>query len=151
PRVFFDPTTKRVCAEEQVRFRDLVIGTRRVDPPPAGPAAQLLAQEVLAGRLVLNGWDHAAEQWILRLNLPAQTCPELQLPPIGEEERKHLIEQFCEGAVGYKDIKDKPVAPLLKSWLNGEQQGLLDKHVPERLSLSNGKTPKVVYEQGNPP
>ena len=109
PRVFFDATTKRVYAEEQLRFRDLVIGTRRVDPPPSGPAAQLLAEEVLAGRLILNGWDHSAEQWVLRLNLLAQTCPDLQLPPIGEEERRHLIEQFCEGAFGYKDIKDKPV------------------------------------------
>jgi ATP-dependent helicase HrpB len=151
PRVFFDATTKRVYAEEQLRFRDLVIGTRRVDPPPSGPAAQLLAQEILAGRLVLNGWDHAAEQWVLRLNLLAQTCPDLQLPHIGEEERRHLIEQFCEGALGYKDIKDKPVVGLLKSWLNSQQQSLLDKHMPERLSLSNGKTPKVVYEKGNPP
>ena len=85
------------------------------------------------------------------MNLLAQTCPDLQLPPIGEEERRHLIEQFCEGAFSYKDIKDKPVTGLLKSWLNSQQQTLLDKHMPERLSLSNGKTPKVVYEKGNPP
>ena len=36
PRVFFDTTTKRVYAEEQLRFRDLVIGTRRVDLPLPG-------------------------------------------------------------------------------------------------------------------
>jgi ATP-dependent helicase HrpB len=151
PRVFYDATTKRVYAEEQLRFRDLVIGTRRVDPPPADPAAKLLGEEVLAGRLTLNDWDHAAEQWILRLNLLSQWCPEFALPPIGDEDRRHLVEQICHGAFGYKDIKDKPVKPVLKAWLSSAQQDLLDKHVPERLKLSNGKTPKISYELGNPP
>ena len=35
PRVFYDAATKRVYAEEQLRFRDLAIATRRVEPPPA--------------------------------------------------------------------------------------------------------------------
>jgi len=151
PRVFYDVATRRVYAEEQLRFRDLVIGTRRVDPPPVDAAANLLADEVLAGRLTLNDWDHAAEQWILRLNLLTQWCPELELPSIGDEERRHLVEQICHGAFGYKDIKDKPVKGILKAWLSSAQQEFLDKHAPERLSLSNGKTPKISYEPGNPP
>jgi len=28
---------------------------------------------------------------------------------------------------------------------------LLNQHAPERLSLPNGRTPKVVYDGGNPP
>ena len=28
---------------------------------------------------------------------------------------------------------------------------MLDKHAPERLSLPNGKTPKVAYDSANPP
>jgi ATP-dependent helicase HrpB len=151
PRVFYDATTKRVYAEDQLRFRDLVIGTRRVDPPPADPAAKLLAEEIIAGRLVLNDWDHAAEQWILRLNLLSQWCPELALPPMNDENRRHLIEQICHGAFGYKDIKDKPVKNILEAWLSPAQQDLLDKHAPERLNLSNGKSPKISYELGNPP
>jgi ATP-dependent helicase HrpB len=151
PRVFYDATTKRVYAEEQLRFRDLVIGTRRVDPPPADPAAKLLAEEVIAGRLILNDWDHTAEQWILRLNLLSHWCPELALPPITEDDRRHLIEQICHGAFGYKDIKDKPVKQILKAWLSPAQQELLDKYAPERLNLSNSKTPRISYEVGNPP
>jgi len=49
------------------------------------------------------------DQWILRLNLLGQWCPELDLPPVQEEDRRHLIEQFCQGAISYKDIKEKPV------------------------------------------
>jgi ATP-dependent helicase HrpB len=150
-RVFYDATAKRVYAEEQLRFRDLAIGMRRIDPPPIDEAGQLLAQEVLAGRLILKGWDHGIEQWILRLNLLSQACPELGLPAIGDQERHDLIEQLCHGAFSYKDIKDKPVKPVVTIWLTSAQQELLDKHAPERLSLTNGRTPKVSYEAGSLP
>jgi len=80
-----------------------------------------------------------------------QWCPELGLPPITEADRRHLVEQLCHGAFGYKDIKDKPVKPIVKSWLSPAQQELLEKYAPERLTLSNGRTPKAAYEAGLPP
>jgi ATP-dependent helicase HrpB len=144
-RVIYDSTAKRVQAAELLRFRDLALSARRVEPPPADQATRLLAEEVAAGRLVLKEWDHTVEQWILRLNLLNQWCPELQLPPITDEERHHLIEQLCHGAYGYKDIKDKPVKPVVHAWLSEGQRDLLDQHAPERLVLANGKQPKVTY------
>ena len=145
PRVYFDATAKRVCAEEQIRFRDLVLSTRRVETPPADAAARLLAGEVLQGRLVLKHWDHCVEQWILRLNLLSRWCPELELPPITEEDRRHLVEQICHGAASQKDIKDREVKPVVQSWLSAAQQALLDQHAPERLALSGGRAPRVTY------
>ena len=149
--VQFDSTTKRVQAAELVRFRGLALSARRVEPPPAGAAARLLAEEILAGRLPLPNWDHHVEQWLARLNLLCQHCPELQLPAITEDDRKHIIEQLCHGAVSYKDIKEREVKPLVVSWLSVAQRELLDKNAPERLSLTNGRTPKVVYENGKSP
>jgi ATP-dependent helicase HrpB len=150
-KVQFDPTQKRVAAAELSRFRGLALSARRVEPPPADAAARLLADEVVAGNLVLKEWDHNVEQWILRLNRLSKWCPELELPPIGDDDRRHLIEQVCHGAIGYKDIKDRDVRPVVQSWLSHAQRELLDKHAPERLSLPNGRTPKVSYEASNPP
>jgi ATP-dependent helicase HrpB len=149
--VQFDATAKRVQAAELLRFRGLALSAKRVEPPPADEAARLLAGEVIAGRLVLKEWDHAVDQWILRLNLLSRWCPEFELPPITDDDRRHLIEQLCHGAFGYKEIKDKPVRPVVASWLSAAQQKLLDQHAPERLSLPNGRTPKVAYEAGNSP
>jgi ATP-dependent helicase HrpB len=151
PRVFYDSAARRVCAEEQVRFRDLALSTRRIEPPPADAAARLLAEEVLAGRLTLPKWDHSVEQGILRLNLLSEWCPELQLPPLTDGDRRHLVEQLCHGAVSYKDLKERDVGPLVRSWLSGPQQELVDRHAPERLSLPNGRKPKVVYGDDGPP
>src|SRR5437588_100558 len=83
--------------------------------PPLDDAAQLLADEVVAGRLSLKGWDHDVEQWILRLNLLCQWFPELGLPPVTDPDRRALVEQLCHGAFTYKEIKDKPVKPIVKS------------------------------------
>ena len=144
--VQFDSTAKRVQAAELLKFRGLALSAKRVEPPPADMAARLLADEIIAGRLPLPNWDHSVEQWLLRLRLLCQHCPELQLPPITEDDRKHIIGQLCHGAVSYKDIKEREVKPVVMSWLSEAQRGLLDKHAPERLTLPNGRTPKVAYE-----
>jgi ATP-dependent helicase HrpB len=149
--VQFDPTTRRVQAAELLKFRGLALSARCVEPPPADAAAHLLAEQVIAGNLTLKDWDDSVDQWILRLNLLTKWCPEFVLPPITDDDRKHLIEQLCHGAFGYKDIKERDVKPVVKSWLSAAQHELLNQHAPERLSLPNGRTPKVVYDGGNPP
>jgi ATP-dependent helicase HrpB len=150
-RVVYDSTARRVQAAELLRFRDLALAARRVDPPPAEAAAKLLAEEIQAGRLQLPNWDHGVEQWLARLNLLCQHCPELELPPLNDENRQHLIQQLCHGAVSFKDLKEREVKPLVTSWLSAAQTELLDKQAPERVKLSNGRTPKVTYEPGTAP
>ena len=149
--VEWDAQTKRVLAAEMLRFRDLALAAKRIDPPPADAAARLLAAEINAGRLPLPNWDHGVEQWLVRLRLICQHCPDLQLPPLTDEDKQHIVEQFCHGAVSYKEIKEREIKPVVMSWLSHDQRALLDKHAPERLALSNGRTPKVSYEPGNPP
>jgi ATP-dependent helicase HrpB len=147
----YDATQKRVVAAELIKFRGLALSAKRVEPPPADAAARLLTDEVMAGRLSLTEWDESVDQWIQRLALLAQHCPELQLTPITAEDKRSIVEQVCLGATGYKDIKEKPVKPVVQSWLSHVQRELLDKHAPERLNLPNGKTPKVTYEPGRAP
>ena len=150
-RVQFDATQKRVVAAELLKFREMALSARRVEPPPADAAAGILAAEILAGRLPLPHWDNAVEQWLARLNFLCAHCPELQLPPFAEGDKQHVIEQLCHGAVSYKDIKEREVLSVVTSWLSHAQRELLDKHAPERLSLPNGRTPKVTYETGKSP
>jgi ATP-dependent helicase HrpB len=149
--VQFDAREKRVLAAELLRFRDLALAVKRIDPPPADAAARLLAEEILAGRLLLPNWDHAVEQWLARLSLLCQHAADLQLPAITEEDKQHIIAELCHGAVSYKDIKERAVKPVVMSWLSPAQHELLDKHAPERLTLPNGRTPKVSYEPGRAP
>jgi ATP-dependent helicase HrpB len=149
--VFYDASAKRVYAEELQTFRGLELDARTIEPPPLDQAARILAEQVVAGKLVLKQWDHTVEQWIHRLNLLARACPEFELPPLTPSDHQTLMEQLCHGAFTYKEIKERPVKPVLREWLNPMQRQLLDDHAPERLKLSNGRTPKVVYAASEPP
>jgi ATP-dependent helicase HrpB len=149
--VWFDAQSRRVLAAEQKTFRGLALESSKVEPPPIDRAAELLAQEVMAGRLKLKLWDDSVDQWIVRLNRLADWCPDFELPKIGEEDRRALIEQICHGAFGYKEIKECAVKPVVKAWLNDMQHQLLNDHAPERLKFSNGRTPRVIYSENDPP
>ena len=149
--VLWEPSMRRVVAATQETFRGLMLSAKRLEPPPEAQSAALLAEKVQDGELVLKQWDHQVEQWILRLNWLAQTCPELELPVMDEEAERALLESICLGGFGYKDIKERPVMPHLKQWLNPTQREILEKHAPERVKLSNGKTPKLTYSREAPP
>jgi ATP-dependent helicase HrpB len=150
-RVAYDAIGKRVTVSLQTCFRDLVLEERRADPPTVDEAAGFLAAEVCAGRLVLKEWNHHVEQWILRVNALARHCPELGIPALTDADRVDLIAQVCHGAIGYKDIKDRPVWPVVRAWLPPAQAQLLDRHAPERITLPNGREPRLTYEANAEP
>jgi ATP-dependent helicase HrpB len=143
--VVYDPTLRRVVARQETRFRDLVLEEKISDDPPAEEAAKILAREVAAGRCVLENWDESVEQWILRVNRLHEWMPELGLPAIGDEERRVMIEHVCHGAFSYNEIKDRPVLPVVKSWLSRQQQAWIEEYAPERIQLPKGRNVKVVY------
>jgi ATP-dependent helicase HrpB len=149
--VTYDSSLRRVVGRTVVMFHDLVLAEKKSERVPLAAAAALLAREVVAGNCPLKKWDHAIEQWIARLNFAAAAFPELELPPIAEADRALLIEQVCQGATSYKEIKERPVAPVLKSWLSAGQRAALDQLAPERISLPNERKAKIVYGRDKPP
>ena len=143
--VAYDPTLRRVVARQETRFRDLVLEETISGDPPAEEAAGILAREVTAGRCVLENWDESVEQWILRVNRLREWMPELGLPAIGDEKRRAMLEHICHGAASYSAIKDRPVLPVVKSWLSRQQQAWIEEYAPERIQLPKGRNVKVVY------
>ncbi len=147
----YDREDQRVVAEKQRLFRDLPLAVTRGGQPEAAAAAALLAGEVLAGRLKLEHWDDAVEQWILRVNFLVTFRPDLALPEIGDADRRTLVEHICLGAFSQKDLRAQPVAPAVKSWLTPAQQALVEKLAPDRLVLPTGHRARVTYSLDGPP
>lgn len=143
--VVFDSLQRRVVARQTVRFRDLLLRSRETDRVPEDAAARLLAVEVEAGRCPLKAWDDSVEQWIARVNGVAQWFPEYGVPAIGGEDRRMLVEQICHGAVSYRDIKERPVWPVVRDWLSEQQAAFVEQAAPERLTMPNGRRFKVLY------
>jgi len=150
--VLYDESAKRVLARKERRFRDLVLESKQTaEEPPEGEAAVLLAREVSAGRITLTEWNEAVEQWIIRVNYLAKWWPELEVNPITDADRATLIEQICYGSLGARELKDKPVMPVLRDWLLAEQLAVLDDYLPERLVMANGRKARLTYTKDGPP
>lgn len=150
--VTYDETARRVLARKERRFRDLVLESRQTaGEPPEGEAAALLAREVMAGRIILTEWNEAVEQWIIRVNCLAKWWPELEVNPITDADRATLIEQICYGSYGARELKDKPVMPVLRDWLLAEQLAVLDEFLPERLIMANSRKARLTYAKDGPP
>lgn len=136
----FDSATRRVLVEHRRVFRDLVLHAVQREAEPCDEVARLLA-----AHCELPGWNESVEEWIARVNAVAKWLPELGLPRIGDDEKRLLKEEICRGAVSFKEIKDRPVLPVVKRWLSPQQQAEVERHAPERLTLPSGRRAKVQY------
>lgn len=149
--VLFDKSQNRVVARTMKTFRDLVIEARDRDATASSATSACLAAAVTSGELHLNGWTDEAEQFLRRVNFLSGAMPELGLRPIHTEERHLLIAELCEGATCYRDIKDKPVLPALREWLDPRQLASLEKYAPERMALPGGRRAKITYPETGAP
>ncbi len=149
--VAYDEAGKRVVARRERRFRDLVLEARSSEDVPLDEAARLLAKEVLAGRIAIDAWDEAVEQWITRVNRMAEWFPEMEVNPVTDADRKTLIEQICYGELSARGVKGKEVMPTLRDWLTAEQLAALDECLPERLTMANGRRSRLTYSKEGPP
>ena len=144
--VKYDATQRKVVTRIERRFRDLVLEASEQEGVSSDEASQLLAKEVLAGRLELEKWDHAVDAWINRVNFLAKHCPELSIPLFDESGKRMVVEQICQGATAYRDIRDRPVMSIVRDWLTHEQLMALDTYCPEKITLPRKKHPaKIDY------
>ena len=147
----YDDSIKRVVVEHRTLFRDLVLDRSITQNPQPDEAAAVLAAEVLKGNLTLPGWDDGIENWILRVNLLAEWCPDCGIPAIDEAARRTMLEELCLGAVCRKDLREANVKAVVHDWLTYEQQRWIEKEMPERIKMPTGHGARIRYEAGHKP
>ncbi len=147
----FDATLRRVRLRRRLMYGSLALEDKDKGDAPPELATPILAAKVLDGTLKLVKWDHSVEQWIRRLNGLSRWMPELELPEFTEDDKLVAVSMVCEGAVGYKDIKEREIIPVLRDWLSGWQAKALDDYAPLSITLPNGQHAKVRYEEDSTP
>ena len=144
----YDFSLRRVVSRQQRRFRDLVLQEKEGGEPDLDAAASLLAREVLKGRLKLKNWGSVVDNWIRRVNFVAKHCPETEIAVIDDEAKHMLVEQICHGALGYKEIKDRPVLETIREWISPEQVYYIETYAPAEMELPRRKRPvRLRYEE----
>lgn len=75
----------------------------------------------------------------------------MELPGFEDDDKLMVLEEVCQGAKSYKEIKNRDVMPVLQGWLSEGQKQVLDAYAPLEVSLSNGRKAKVRYRIDGPP
>ena len=142
---YWDPWQKRVRQTRSVQFREIEMESKEIAEIDEEVAANLIAREVIEGRLKLKAWNHRVEAYIERINFVAHHFPEYEIAPITASDRITLLEQVCYGALTEKALQAVEILPTIQEWLRAEQQALMDDCAPEHLGTARGKL-KVRYE-----
>ena len=144
---YYDPDTRRVRSNRELRFRDLVLEKKEHGEPDADRAAKLLAREVKADNLKLKHWNSEVENWINRVNFVANNCPDAEVALIDTEACSLIIEQICHGALSYKEIKERSVFNVVKEWISPEQHYYVETYAPPAFILpGRSRAIRIRYE-----
>ncbi len=143
---FFDTSINRVVRRVEKIFRDLVLESVHRDAQPCEEASKALAAALAQGDLPLPTWKEETEEWMQRVQWLAHYHPELELPSFKEGERLAALERWCQGAVGYREVKDRPALPALQSLLTTAQRSALDRFAPDRHELPGGRKARLLYK-----
>lgn len=144
--LFFDNSINRVMWKKEKKYRDLILESMTFEAAPSTEASAVLAAALAEGDLPLPTWKEEADPWIARLRWLAIHYPELHFPTMTEEERLMALEQWCEGAVSYRDVKERSPLSALRSLLNSAQQTVFEKQAPTIYQLPSGRKARLTYK-----
>ncbi|MDB9741794.1 ATP-dependent helicase HrpB [Akkermansiaceae bacterium] len=149
--VEFEPMARKVVHKTVTQFKGLTIKEEAGGQPNPELASAILAKKIVDGELIINAWNQDVDNWLARLASLSEAMPELELPEFTEEDKFLVLEQFCQGATSYKEIKNKEILPTIKGWLSSMQMMSLNSYAPLEIKLENGSNAKVYYQSGTPP
>ncbi len=143
----YDRRQKRVECFETQAFGDLILQEARTsawDPKKSGAS---LAAAWRSGELSLPQRDHRVEQFLLRVELLAETQPTLDLKPCDAEWEEAVIAGALAGERLAKEAQQKPLLPAYQKAFGEEYREWLDLLFPVRLDFLGEGERKLVYQR----
>ena len=145
----FNPALRRLTGHRKILFHDLVLRSEEFSPKADPAAAPILARKswrnLSPETLGQRGRAMDCSRKFRRSGLSG-----IGISPIDEAGNCCSSEQICQGATSYKEIKERPVGPVVKSWLSATQQQTLEELAPERIKLAKGRAAKIIYGRSRP-
>ncbi len=141
----FDTMSHRVMEKKEKVFRDLVLESITRDVAPSFEASTVLAQGIIEAELPLPTWEEAKTSWIPRYEWLQRFHPELELETWSEELHFMAFQEWCQNALSYRDVKDRPAIPALETLLSSAQRAAFSKLAPTHYLLPSGRKASLRY------
>ncbi len=144
--LFFDTTLHRLFWKEEKIYRDLVIESICREATPSLEASRTLALALLENNLPLPSWEAHLDPWLERLGWLSHFYPQWQWPRWSEEHHQNILELWCAGATAYREVKDRPLLPLLKRLFTPAQERAFEQLAPASYQLPSGRSTLLHYQ-----
>jgi len=145
-KLYFDTMTHRVVEKKEKAFRDLTLESILHDIPSSLEASRVLAQGIIEAELPLPTWTEESTPWIHRWQWLHLVHPELELPIWNEELYSKAFQQWCHGALSYREVKDRPALPSLEKLLSPAQRAAFAQLAPVTYLLPSGRKAPLCYQ-----
>jgi ATP-dependent helicase HrpB len=142
---------KRVERVRRVTYGSLVLEETRAPAPPSTETARVLAKAALSAGLDAFVEPEALEQSRARLDLLAAHFPEAGFAPPDEAWLRRALEEACENARTFEDLRSTQLLASIGAHFTPEQARLWRTQVPEKVTLPGSRQVKVHYARGNAP
>jgi len=142
---------ERVDVVERLSWMNLVLDESTAQARPGPEVGRLLAERALQFGLSRFAPEGAVDRIIARVALLRDIMPEIGLPRIDGDDARMALEQMCESASCFAELRAAGLHHALLGKLTARQRVNLDAHAPERVVLPSGRSLTVHYEIGKPP
>jgi len=149
--VLFDDRSGRVSAVRRIFWDDLVLDEVELGHVPEALVAGALAEAAGRNLAKILPRDDPAFEYVSRVKCLAEWMPELELPPLDDDQLRSLLPMLCQGCRTLEDVKRAPWLPWVKTLLTPAQQQLVEREAPERIAVPSGNRIAVQYSPGKRP
>jgi ATP-dependent helicase HrpB len=142
----YDRIHKRVAAVKVIRFLDLVIAQehqRELDPAASGAC---LAEAAVRGWLELTNLDHAAQQWVARVECVRVAVPEIELPSLRGPGLQAALTRAFHGLSLGREAQQVDLAVALRAALAPEHRAFVEELAPVSVRGPEPKPLKLLYQ-----
>ncbi len=149
--VLFDERSGRVSAVRRIVWDDLVLDEVELGHVPEELVAGALAEAAGRNLARILPRDDPALEYVSRVKCLRDWMPELELPPLDDDQLRSLLPMLCQGCRTLDDVKRVPWLPWVKTLLTPAQQQLVEREAPERMTVPTGNRIAVQYAPGKRP
>ena len=149
--VSFDVRSGRVTAFRRTFWDDLVLHEVALGHVPDSEVSAALAEAAAENfdRVVPTTGEVA--DYVERVRALREWMPELDLPPLDEDQLKTLLPGLCQGRRTLDDVKRGPWLQWIKGLFTQPQLQTVEREAPEKLAVPSGSRIAIEYKRGKRP
>jgi len=147
----WNAAAERAEATERLLYQDLVLEETRADRPDPGALSARLAEEALSRGARAFAPEGALDALLARLAFAAGQAPEAGIAAPSEEDLAGALREAAQGRRSFAELRQADLPGALLGRLHPRARAALERLAPERITLPNGRSPRVNYQPGRPP